>query len=228
MTTRLSPVEVGPTPLLWTGQSYRWVGSGTGSPVGVRPLVLASVSPRRRSLLRRWGVPFRAVDPGEDPPLPAHEGWPAAALASLAKATRAARSCPGALVLAADTVVCYHEHTLGKPATAAQATKMLTLLAGRRHQVYTAFALVACTDALQLGWLEIVRTHVRFRALTAEEIAAYVGTGAPLDKAGGYGIQDSGHALVESVRGSYYNVVGLPRRALLHALLQLGWVPGPS
>jgi septum formation protein len=72
-------------------------------------------------------------------------------------------------------------------------------------------------------WLEVVRTQVRFRTLSAVEIAGYIASGAPFDKAGGYGIQDRAHALVERIGGSYYNVVGLPVREVGAALRRVGW-----
>ena len=83
-------------------------------------------------------------------------------------------------------------------------------------------------DGLRLLWLEVVRTQVRFRSLLPEEIAAYIASGAPFDKAGGYGIQDAAHGLVEHIRGSYYNVVGLPVREVGSALRQVGWQGPPS
>jgi len=194
------------------------------------PLLLASVSPRRRWLLKRARLPFLVVDPGEDPAFPHLEDWPAAALRALHKAVRGACLVPGRLSLGADTIVVYAGHTLGKPSTAEEARAMLSLLSGRSHYVYTAFCLAlngrrraAQTPDVQVLWLEIVRSQVRFHRLTSSQIEAYVAGGGPFDKAGGYGIQDRGHDLVESVRGSYYNVVGLPVRQVQAALRRLGW-----
>ena len=198
---------------------------GDRLPVLDSPLLLASTSPRRRELLRRAGVPFQAWDPGEDP-RPRHlESWPAACLSALTKAARGAAAFPGRLALGADTVVVLGRHTLGKPRDAEEARRMLRALSGRRHQVCTAFCLAYATRAgkgagrqIRVRWLEVAQSVVQFRRLSEEEIEAYVASGAPLDKAGAYGIQDSGHRLVESVAGSYYNVVGLPVREVVRAL----------
>lgn len=111
---------------------------------------------------------------------------------------------------------------------------MLSLLSGRSHYVYTAFCLALAEGSragrpadVQLLWVEIVRSQVRFRRLTPSQIEDYLTGGRPFDKAGGYGIQDRGHDLVESVRGSYYNVVGLPVRQVCLALRRLGWQGPP-
>jgi septum formation protein len=184
-------------------------------------LILASTSPRRRELLRRAGVAFFAWDPGADPHLPDLPSWRAAAASALTKAARGARAFPERLVLGADTVVVLEGRTLGKPRDAAEATEMLRALSGRTHQVFTAFCLAQARRGdrtIRVRWLEVARSEVRFRRLSEDEIACYVASGAPLDKAGAYGIQDSSHNLVERVRGSYYNVVGLPVRQVRHAL----------
>lgn len=197
--------------------------------VACAPLVLASVSPRRRRLLRRAGLRYLVVDPGEDPPLPHLEDWPAACVRALHKAGRAAHAIPDRLCLGADTVVVYGEHTLGKPQDDEEARWMLESLSGQTHEVYTAFCLAWSGKDLRTGrglhlmWLEVVRTQVCFRRLSAAEISAYIAGGAPFDKAGAYGIQDHAHRLVESIRGSYYNVVGLPLRQVQTALTMLGW-----
>jgi septum formation protein len=213
------------------------------------PLVLASVSPRRQELLRRARVRFRVLDPGEDPALPHLEDWPAACLRAAHKAARGALASPGGLSLGADTVVVYGRHTLGKPRDEHDARRMLEMLSGETHFVYTAFCLAVCAwgglssppsatgraragkpaprGGIRILWLEVVRTQVHFRSLRPEEIAAYLASGAPFDKAGAYGIQDRHPGVVERIRGSYYNVVGLPVRQVCAALHQVGW-EGPS
>jgi septum formation protein len=138
------------------------------------------------------------------------------------KGAEVSRRCPGAWVLSADTVVVADGLALGKPADAAEARRMLERLAGRGHEVLTAVALIAPSG--QLAGEELVRTEVWFRPLSAAEVAAYVATGEPLDKAGAYGIQGGARGFVERWRGSFSNVVGLPLdevRALLaaHGLL---------
>ncbi len=178
------------------------------------PLVLASASPRRRDLLARLGLAF-TVSPSD-----ADETWPAdlaTGPAAQAVALRKARAvpAPGALVLAADTVVVLDGQVLGKPADADQAAATLRRLSGRTHEVVTGLALAA-------GGRETTAhetTRVTFAALTDAEIAAYVATGSPLDKAGSYGIQDDlGALLVERIDGDYFNVVGLPLRRLYDTL----------
>ena len=106
---------------------------------------------------------------------------------------------------------------------------MLRRLSGREHSVYTAFCLAyfpargrGKTERVRLLWLEVVQSRVRFATLTGRDINEYVASGAPLDKAGAYGIQDSGPRLVESVHGSYYNVVGLPIHKVVQVLKILG------
>lgn len=121
-------------------------------------------------------------------------------------------------VVAADTVVVLDGEILGKPADAADAVRMLEKLSGRDHEVKTGVA-VFYKDRFQTA---VVTTKVRFRRLTAEEISWYVGTGEPLDKAGGYGIQGKGAIFVESIEGAYDNVVGLPRTCLYRMFSEMG------
>ncbi len=178
------------------------------------PLVLASASPRRRALLDRLGLTFR-VEPTD-----ADETWPAdldvgAAAEAVALRKAAAVAAPGALVLAADTVVVLDGDVLGKPTDEAHAARTLRRLSGRTHHVVTGIALAL--DGRQRTAHE--RTAVTFADLSDVEIAAYVATGSPLDKAGAYGIQDdAGALLVERIEGDYFNVVGLPIRRLYQTL----------
>lgn len=170
-------------------------------------LILASASPRRRELLASAGLTF-VVQPAD-----VDETWQPGELprayvlrVARAKARAVAVRSPGATVLAADTTVAIEDRVLGKPVDAQHAAAMLGDLAGREHAVHTAVV-------VRVGSRETHRlttTRVRFRALTGLEIAAYIETGEPFDKAGGYGIQGRGGALVDVVHGSYTNVVGLP------------------
>jgi septum formation protein len=123
----------------------------------------------------------------------------------------AVAAAPGETVLAADTVVALGDEVLGKPADVAEAETMIARLAGREHQVFTGLALRR--DGRVVSGVE--RTRVRFRSLAPREPAEYVATGEALDKAGAYGIQGRGAALVERIEGDYFNVVGLPVRLLL-------------
>lgn len=169
-------------------------------------LVLASASPRRRELLEGAGFDVEVrpssidetVQPGEEP---------AAYVARLAREKAAAiRAASDEILIAADTVVVKGGEILGKPRDAADARAMLGRLAGLEHEVLTGYS--ASRGTTRRG--TVVRSVVRFRELSDLEIDRYVSTGEPLDKAGAYGIQGYGVCLVESVRGSYTNVVGLP------------------
>lgn len=199
------------------------------SDAGAR-IVLASASPRRREILALLGVPFEVV-PAEDVDEEAF-GGPAERAArelALAKAAsvfgRLSERAPGPplRVLAADTIVAVEvggrEEILGKPRDEEDARRMLALLSGREHVVWTGLALLERGAAPRV---EIERSEVAFRALSAEEIAAYVASGEPSGKAGAYAIQGAGGALVAGFRGCYANIVGLP---LVRAARLLGLPP---
>ncbi len=179
------------------------------------PLMLASASPRRAELLRAAGFTF-AVDTADLDETPIAGEVPEAYVRRLAdaKARAVAARHPQALVLGADTTVVVDGAILGKPADAADATAMLRLLQGRAHDVLTGVAVVGD------GWsrVAVAVTGVWFAPMSDAEIAAYVATGEPMDKAGAYGIQGVASRYVTRVDGSYPNVVGLPV-ALVHALL---------
>jgi len=184
----------------------------------VRPLVLASASPRRRALLAMAGIPHtvRPADVDETPP-PGMD--PATLVQHLAmeKALALAALHPDELVLGADTVVAVDGSILNKPTDADEAARMLRRLAGRAHTVYTGLALAHLASARRVCLHEA--TTVFFAPMTDDEIAAYVATGSPLDKAGAYGIQDDRGALhIERIEGDYYTVVGLPLHRLYRTL----------
>lgn len=190
------------------------------------PLVLASASPRRQEILRLAGVPFVSAASAAEAEAQVQERPPEQAVHNaLVKALDVAAGHPDALVVGADTVVALGRKVLGKPADAAEAEAMLRQLSGRSHRVYTGFVIVAGAPAETLT-SEVVASAVTFRTLPAATISAYVASGDPLDKAGAYGIQSGGGALVAEVVGSYLNVVGLPLARLLRALASLGWT-GP-
>ena len=183
-------------------------------------LILASASPRRFHLLKQVGIPFRQVVSGvtEDIEAPAE---PEAHVLELSrrKAEDVARRLNSGIVLGADTVVVLEGQILGKPANAREATEMLRRLSGRTHQVYTGLTLIDVAADVSVSHVEV--TEVTFRELSEEEIAAYVATGEPLDKAGAYGIQGKGALLVSGINGCYYNVVGLPLAGLMNMLRRL-------
>ena len=169
-------------------------------------LILASQSPRRKELLGLFGIPFtvrvadidEAMDPCKDP---AEE----VARVSKKKALAVPRKDED-VVIAADTIVVLRDQVLGKPATPDQAVAMLTALSGRDHQVMTGVTVLKGNTCLT--HTEI--TDIHFRELSQEEIRRYVATGEPMDKAGAYGIQGGAALFVDSMRGDYYNVMGLP------------------
>jgi len=184
-------------------------------------LVLASASPRRKDLLADLGLPFD-VRPADVDETPQPGESPEALVARLAgsKAEAGARATgPDAVVVGADTIVAIGDDVLGKPADAVGAADMLRRLAARTHRVLTGVAVAVTARPTAL---EVVTTDVTFRSLTADEIAAYVATGEPLDKAGAYGIQGQGGALVSSIDGPYDNVVGLPLECVRRLLAAAG------
>jgi septum formation protein len=184
-------------------------------------LVLASASPRRQALLAALGVPFvvDGADVDEEPRV--GEGPVALAVRlSQAKAQAVASRRPDATVLAADTVVALDGDVLGKPAHADEAVEMLRALRGRAHRVYTAVALVH-HGRLAMG---LAASEVTMRAYSDEEIAAYVASGDPLDKAGAYAIQNPDFMPVIAWRGCYTSIMGLPL-GVVSDLLRWAGVP---
>jgi nucleoside triphosphate pyrophosphatase len=176
-------------------------------------------------LLRSLGLQVDVVSSGyAEPPAPHLAPAELASFhaAEKLRAALAALTRPGELpVLTADTVVDLAGEALGKPRDAADAIRMLELLSGRHHEVHTAFALAL--PGVDRWAQERVTTRVRFYALDPQEIAEYVATGEPLDKAGAYGIQGRAAALVESIEGDFYAVMGLPLGRLVRTLRGLGY-----
>ena len=184
-------------------------------------IVLASGSPRRRQLLEMIGLEFRVVPPEVDESLgPAEQAEGYVTRLAREKATTVARRERAAVVLAADTTVVLRGTIFGKPANPEEAAEMLRQLEGRKHQVMTAVA-VALDGRVEHA-LDV--TDVTFRPLTDAQIAAYVATREPLDKAGAYAIQGKGAALVEGIRGDFFGVMGLPLRLALELLERFGVV----
>lgn len=185
------------------------------------PLVLASASPRRAELLHKLGIPFERI-PSDVPETERPDETPREHAERLAreKALVVARLRPDAYVLGCDTIVVLDGEIVGKPRDAEDAVAMLLGLAGRVHTVVSAVA-VAAPDGRLVSAAEA--TEVRFRAFDEETARRYVATGEPMDKAGAYGIQGYGSALVAEIHGDYYTVVGLPIRRVLELLEALGW-----
>ncbi len=180
-------------------------------------LILASQSPRRRMLLGQIGLAFR-VEPSPFEEVIPDEGHPADIVKhlSLEKAAPVSERFPSALTLAADTIVVHEGTVLGKPVDEADARAMLRRLSGVSHTVFTGLALLHADTNRRITACEA--TRVTFDTLTDEEIDTYVASGAPMDKAGAYGIQgDLGAVFVARIEGDFYTVMGLP----LHRLYRL-------
>ena len=181
-------------------------------------LILASASPRRSELLRNAGISF-TVEPAHiaEQPLPDEQPLQYAQRLARDKARAIFARHPDNVVLGADTVVVVDQHLLEKPRDTADAERMLGLLSGRSHQVITGVCLVA--KGYEQTEAEI--TEVRFSTLSESEIASYVETGEPIDKAGAYAIQGMASRWVERIDGCYFNVVGLPVPRLYRMLRAL-------
>jgi nucleoside triphosphate pyrophosphatase len=182
-------------------------------------VVLASQSPRRRELLTLIGIKHEVMPADIDESLLVGElPAPHAERLARAKAHTIAEREPGAVVIAADTIVVVDGDVLGKPRDAAEARAMLSRLSGRTHVVLTAIA-VARGSRTESA---VESVDVTFRPLTDSEITAYIATGEPMDKAGAYGIQGYGATIVERVNGDYFSVMGLGLRRLVELLERVG------
>ena len=185
----------------------------------VEGLILASASPRRKSLLRELGLDFKIVEAQvEEIPAPGESPREFVLRAAYEKAAEVSRLHPAAWVLGADTVVVHDGRILGKPKDRQAALETLLALSGSRHLVHTGFCLM--NGDKQVSARRVVTTEVYFFPFTEDIAAAYVATGEPLDKAGAYGIQGMGGFLVERINGSYSNVVGLPLTEVVGELLR--------
>jgi septum formation protein len=193
-------------------------------------LVLASASPRRAELLRNLGLSFaimpsdveeqfdHSVDPGRLAVEIAQKK--AQAVASKLKAELGLTGSGQVVVIGADTIVVKDGNALGKPGSKQEAIKMLSLLSGQVHEVYTGVALIGLPlEEIKTCWS---MSKVKFRALEPAEVEAYVETGEPMDKAGSYALQGAGAAFIDSVTGSHTNVIGLPIPPLVTQLRKLG------
>ncbi len=187
-------------------------------------LILASASPRRKELIRQLGLPVEfAVNNADE----CVQGYlpPEQVVERLAeRKARAAYEAIGprenAVVVAGDTIVVYGGEILGKPKDEDDAFRMLRLLQGKTHAVYSGISCIACADGKVLTGHS--RTLVTMKPLSDAQIRRYIRTGEPMDKAGAYAIQGLGSAIVEQIEGDYFTVVGLPLAMLADMLAQLG------
>ena len=186
-------------------------------------LVLASASPRRCELLQQIGLEFQVIPSRADEHVLAGETPEEHVIRlSLNKATEVANreNVSGRWFIGSDTIVLCDQQILGKPRDEAHAVTMLKQLSGREHQVLSGYAIIDRETKEQRT--EAVSTKVWFRQLTDDEIARYIATGEPADKAGSYAIQGLGICFVARIEGSYTNVVGLPLCKLTGAMKELG------
>ena len=184
-------------------------------------IVLASASPRRRELLSMLNVKDFRVIPAAGEELIEKGKSPSETVCALsrAKAEEVSKLCePSDIVIAADTIVVLDGDILGKPIDRRDAFRMLTLLSGREHEVFTGVTIMQGGSAFS----EFERTRVRFRALSEREKEAYIQTGEPMDKAGSYGAQGIGSLFIEGIEGDFFNVMGLPLCRLSKMLEKLG------
>ena len=182
------------------------------------PIYLASKSPRRRKLLKQLGINFKSfsVNSIEDFADGEH---PVECVKRLAieKMDIAKQKVNNSIIITADTIVVLGNQAIGKPTSKTDAIKILSLLSGKVHSVYTGFCVFNQNNSKLI--VDYERTEVEFRKLTKDEILDYVDGGSPMDKAGAYGIQDDfGAVFVKRINGCYYNVVGLPLTKLYNAL----------
>lgn len=187
----------------------------------MKKIILASASPRRKELLKAIGLQFK-VEPSnyEEDISSASDPYELVKSLSLAKARAVAANHRSALIIAADTLVVCEGRLLGKPHTETEAREMLEAINGKQHSVITGFTIMDSGDNRAVSGS--VETRVYMKRLTSEEIRAYVKSGEPLGKAGGYAIQGLGLVIVERIEGDYFNVVGLPLCALAESLKEFG------
>lgn len=184
-------------------------------------IVLASTSPRRFWLLEGLGLKINIIrSKVKESKFDIRNPEKLAKTLALAKAQGATRKVGKGIVIGADTIVVLRGKVLGKPEDEREAKAMLRKLSGRTHEVMTGLAVVDASTGKKT--IDCVRTKVKFRKLTEEEISSYVATGEPLDKAGAYGIQGRAGVFVEKIDGCYCNVVGLPLARLAEILKDYG------
>jgi len=187
----------------------------------MKKIVLASKSPRKKELLKQFGIKFTVdVSNIEEKVNPKLEPKQVAKQLSLIKAKDVARRHEDAIIIAADTFVVLDNEIIGKPKSEGDAKKILKKLSNKPHLVMTGFTVIDTKTGRTIT--KSVETKVYFKKLTTNEIDNYVKSGEPLDKAGAYGIQDDfGAVFVKKINGCYYNVVGLPLAKLYNSLMEI-------
>ena len=184
-------------------------------------IILASSSPRRKELLSQAGVTFTIVVSGcDETPVSGESATEMVERLAVIKAAVVADQHRDAFVIGADTTVCIDGEVLGKPESFDEACSMLRKIQGRTHEVWGGISIINRSQDLEMKWSH--STKVTMAKMSEEVIACYVRSGEPMDKAGSYAIQGLGLQFVDTVEGSYSNVVGLNISALMIELLKLG------
>ncbi|HCY77800.1 MAG TPA: septum formation protein Maf [Ignavibacteriales bacterium] len=184
-------------------------------------IFLASKSPRRRKLLNQLNLKFKSFSVEMDEMIYKNE-IPSKAVIRLSKEKLdlAKVRVKNGVIITADTIVVLNKMILGKPENKKDAFRILKLLSGKTHTVYTGYSIYNSANNKTIS--EYEKTKVTFRVLTNEEIEDYIQGGSPMDKAGAYGIQDDfGAVFIKKINGCYYNVVGLPLAKFYHSLLKI-------
>ncbi len=192
----------------------------------IKPLILASQSPRRKDFLTDLGLNFTTLSADiDETPLPGELPEIYVERISLEKARAVSRNNSEKYILSADTAVCLGNRILGKPHNDDEAVEMLLALSGRRHVVMSGYCIMNEKENIEV--VRSVSTEVHFIELSESVARGYVATGESNDKAGAYGIQGNGSFLVSKICGSYTNVVGLPMAEVVESMVELG-VIGPA
>jgi septum formation protein len=185
----------------------------------MKKIILASKSPRRKQILEQVGLKFTVeVSDFDETKIKFKTPQEMVKKLSLEKAKIIAVKNPNAVIIGADTTVIYKNEIIGKPTSKQDAVRILKLLSGKVHEVVTGFTVISGKNSVT----KAVTSKVKFKKLTDAEIKAYVKTGEPMDKAGGYGIQEKGGLFIENIQGDYFNIVGLPIFAVSEVLKQFG------
>jgi septum formation protein len=185
------------------------------------PIYLASKSPRRRKLLKQLNLKFKSFSVDIEELLHKNEKPSNAVLRLSKEKLEAAKGMiNNGIIITADTIVVLNKKIIGKPVDKKDAFRILKMLSGKTHIVYTGYSVYNSHNCKTIT--ECEKTEVTFRNLTTDEIDEYIKGGSPMDKAGAYGIQDDfGAVFIKKINGCYYNVVGLPLAKLYHAILRI-------
>lgn len=187
----------------------------------MKPIILASTSPRRKEIFSKLGLPFEVRESSYEEDM--NLEMPPEELAeylSTGKARAVAGQCTNVIVIAADTFVVYDNQPLGKPRTPERAKEMLEMLSGKEHQIITGVTIIETGSGKSRSFHEV--TRVFMAELSSEIIDAYIKTGEPMDKAGAYALQEIGALLVEKIEGDFFAACGLSLRRLAQELKGFG------